>query len=668
MKPAITRILPLIAVLTMVENTKGQTGEFAYLYPIDPAREVAQVDAPPIIIPGARNVVADATPAVDVNSRASVRAFYRSMWEERSFPDLAQNWSGSYASRLPGDLSVTWRKLLLGRLNAFRALAGVPLYEGTNKNWDDYAQAAAFALSINNVLTHRLTPAVSPIYWSRVAAVGAISASIGAGPAARQTITEVDGFMCDYGSQNGTVGHRIRMIAPCGPFVGIGTVPFWGGSPVGRANDDVSASAIINGYDFSDTAANPSAKTRDRFTAWPSRGYFPLQLMTSARWSLQTDLFDPGASFANATIEIYQDGKRIVSASDPLAGSSIVALVDPAQASSGVHPWNHNSALTLPSPTDYPAFPGRDVRFTVRVRNLQDFFTKAPLEDYYYNVIVFDAEALEPTSATSLVPVPTIPSGTKCVGAVHEVDSDVHHPNGNIYDQLLLTGTSATFRADANQIARLSYIDLTDDIVQIEFSGSGRVHVELDAAGEAPAAPIKYNQSVAYMRGHARIYVLDSDANTHISVFSVGRGNAVKQTLFKDGVNYDGIADIALIAIATPTGQLGGLLCGNTHFFASSGFTGVYAPDVAISTGVCRVHDISSDGDAIPVLLTGATPKIEITGGSLQQPNNWPVMIGGVASVVFSNGATSHAVSLPRQTNKATLFRNDTDVTASIVH
>lgn len=650
-----------IAVLSAVAHA----GDYDYLYPIDPSREVAQVDAPPIVIPGVRNVVADPLPELDVNSRASVRAFYRAMWEERSFPDLAQHWAGSYAGKLPGDLSPTWRKLLLGRLNAFRALAGVPLYAGTNKNWDDYAQTAAFALSINNVLTHRLTPAVSPIYWSRVAAVGAISASIGAGPAARQTITEVDGFICDYGSQNGTVGHRIRMIAPCGPFVGIGTVPFWGGSPSGRANDDVSASAIINGYDFSDTNANPPAKTRDRFTAWPSRGYFPLQLMTSARWSLQTDLFDPGASFANATIEIYQDGKRIVSASDPLAGSSIVALVDPAQASSGVHPWNHNSALTLPSPTDYPAFPGRDVRFTVRVRNLQDFFTKAPLEDYYYNVIVFDAEALEPTSATTLVPVPTIPGGAKSVGAVHEVDSDVHHPNGNVYDQFLLTGASATFRADAGQIARLSYIDLNDDIVQVEFSGAGRVHVELDSAGEAPATPIKYNQAVAYMRGHARIYLLDSDASTHLSVFSVGRGNAVNQKLFKEGVSYDGVADVSLIAIATTSGQMGGLLCGNVSFFATSGFTGVYAPGVAIATGVCRVHDISSEGDAIPVLLTGAIGEISITGGSLKQANAWPLMFGDAATLAFRDGATSHAIPLPRQANAATILRNDLDVTAT---
>lgn len=41
-------------------------------------------------------------------------------------------------------------------------------------------------------------------------------------------------------------------------------------------------------------------------------------------------------------------------------------------------------------------------------------------------------------------------------GFATEVGSNIVHPNGNVYDQVLLTGAAATVQADRNQVTRVS--------------------------------------------------------------------------------------------------------------------------------------------------------------------------------------------------------------------
>jgi hypothetical protein len=124
----------------------------------------------------------------------------------------------------------------------------------------------------------------------------------------------------------------------------------------------------------------------------------------------------------------------------------------------------------------------------------------------------------------------------KVLGAAVEVGSDIRHANGNTYDQVLLTGANATVAANPGQVTRVSFVDLSNDIVQVEFSGAGALTVTLDnASGPAPA--VNYNQpAVAYMKGHARIAIAGADETTNVSVFSVGRSNAANQGLFRGDV------------------------------------------------------------------------------------------------------------------------------------
>ncbi|MEO5958836.1 MAG: immunoglobulin domain-containing protein, partial [Opitutaceae bacterium] len=168
-----------------------------------------------------------------------------------------------------------------------------------------------------------------------------------------------------------------------------------------------------------------------------------------------------------------------------------------------------------------------------------------PLNAGIYTVVVTSGA----TSVTASA-ILGFSSTAKVSGAGTEVGANILHPaTGFIYDQILLQGPAAAVTADPGQILRISYIDLNDDIVQVEFSGPGTLTLLLDNAS-GPAAPIKYFQAnVAYMKGHARIVIAGANETTNVSVFSVGRANAVNQSLFNDAATYDGLADIASVAV-----------------------------------------------------------------------------------------------------------------------
>ncbi|MBA3848720.1 MAG: hypothetical protein C0502_01835 [Opitutus sp.] len=273
-------------------------------------------------------------------------------------------------------------------------------------------------------------------------------------------------------------------------------------------------------------------------------------------------------------------------------------------------------------------------------------------------------------------------------GSVSEVGSDIRHPNGNSYDQYLLQGDVAALRCDAGQVTRVSFIDLSDDIVQVEFSGAGTLLVQLQGAG-GPAAPAKYTQSVNYMKGHPRILLSGADATTNLTIFSVGRRTAFDPSgafnflaavsatndparngspLFsgQSGTVYDGYADVASVAIASATGGFGGLRSSNGSYFATSGLTGVYAPGVAF-TGPVFIGDIGARDAATPVILLGSAGDVRITGGDLLQSNDAAVQVSGLVRLQFTAGENSHGVAQAAQPNRARLEQNGTDVTNQLV-
>lgn len=249
----------------------------------------------------------------------------------------------------------------------------------------------------------------------------------------------------------------------------------------------------------------------------------------------------------------------------------------------------------------------------------------------------------------------------KTTGEATEVGPNIVHSNGNTFDQVLLEGPAATVTADPGQILRVSFVDPNDDIVQLEFSGAGSLSIVL-ANHSGPAPPAKYNQSVTYMKGHAGIVVVGANETTNLSVFSVGRGNAVNTALFRSDTTYDGYADIAFIAIASANGKFGGLRTANASYFATRGITGVYAPGVEFM-GPVFVGNINAFDNATPVLVLGAAADVRVTGGDLRQENGRALQIAGVPWLQFAAGSNSHGAQQTAQTNRARLERNGVDIT-----
>lgn len=303
-----------------------------------------------------------------------------------------------------------------------------------------------------------------------------------------------------------------------------------------------------------------------------------------------------------------------------------------------------------------------------------------------YDVVVIDAQGSVVSRAATL----GISATAKVTGDGTEVGPDTPHPNGKIFDQVLLTGASEAITADwtLNQITRTSFIDLDDDIVQVEFSGPGTLSLVLDGA-TSPARPANYNQAVDYVKGHAGIIITGADERTNVSVFTVGRATAFDPTggfnflepisatndpsnngssLFDghDSTNYDGIADIAYLAISSTNGKFGGVRTANAHYFASKGLTGIYAPGVAF-TGPIFIGDVTAFDTALPVIVTGSSADARITGGDLLQDNGQPVEVSGLAQLRFVDGSTSAGELLPARANQAILEADGVNVTEAIV-
>ncbi|MEO5958315.1 MAG: immunoglobulin domain-containing protein [Opitutaceae bacterium] len=315
---------------------------------------------------------------------------------------------------------------------------------------------------------------------------------------------------------------------------------------------------------------------------------------------------------------------------------------------------------------------------TLTLANIQ------PADAGIYHVTATNANGSVSSQPAIVAPASTV----KLVGTGQEFPN-IAHPNGNIFDQILIQAAAITITADSGQAVRISFIDLTNDIVQVEFSGAGALTLILDNPS-GPAAPTNYNQpATAYMKGHPSIVISGANQTTNVGVFSVGRATAFDPTgaynilaapsatnvaanngssLFagQAATVYDGLADVALIAIASSNGQFGGIRSANASFFATKGLTGVYAPGVQFA-GPMFISDLNATDTATPVLRIAGGPDTRITGGDLQQANGKAVQVSGLTQLKFTAGGDSHGNALAAKNNQAQLEQNGVNVTTQIV-
>ncbi len=276
-------------------------------------------------------------------------------------------------------------------------------------------------------------------------------------------------------------------------------------------------------------------------------------------------------------------------------------------------------------------------------------------------------------TAVVTVAAPAVPLVLDGTGDI--AGENIQHPNGNVFDQILLTGETIQLQARPNQITRVSFMDETEDIVQVEFSGAGSFTVTLDPTTFLePAIPPRYNQAVEYVTGKPSVVIDGADANTFFSIFTVGSINAVNQALFPEGQVYDAQADVTLVEVVNSTG-MGGMQLSNTVFSESTGKVGVDARGVPIAVRL-TVGDIDADGDAVPHLLFGegsftvaaGNPGLRITGGDLVQTNGASVVVAesgsttrGFDRLITQNNFKSDNTPQPTRSIDATFANEDGD-------
>ncbi len=241
------------------------------------------------------------------------------------------------------------------------------------------------------------------------------------------------------------------------------------------------------------------------------------------------------------------------------------------------------------------------------------------------------------------------------VGSGSSPDSyqNITAPNGNVYDQVLMTGASVTVTADAGQVTRVSFLDLSGDIVQAEFGGKGTLTISLDQF-KAAAPADKYNQpGVSYVSGLATFTIQGEDASTNFGVFSVGtataNGGAVNLLFAGGKTGGNGVADVAkLLIVADPQNPggfstMGGIRAGNAVFADSLGVVGISAQNVQVQ-GPVIIGDIDASNAGVPSLVFGAQSQfatLVVAGGDLLQSNNVSIQTGGALGSVAINTVNS---------------------------
>ena len=257
----------------------------------------------------------------------------------------------------------------------------------------------------------------------------------------------------------------------------------------------------------------------------------------------------------------------------------------------------------------------------------------------------------------------SVPSAAAAAAEAATVAEDIVHPNGNVYDQVLMSTEKVTVQADPGQITRVSFLDENDDIVMAEFSGSGALEVSIDPVTFQNAAPpVKYNQpDVSYAKGRARFKITDAKSDTWFSVFSLGSLNVVNASLLKDGETYDGIANVASLEIINSE-EMGGILAGNAVFSDNKLNVGISAGNVRVLNRVI-IGDIDAKETAFPVLSFDPGSQfgqLIVAGGDLVQTNETAINLNsnsvgpGFSSIITqanfrSNGSPMLAATIDAQ-------------------
>ena len=287
---------------------------------------------------------------LDIENRETSRNFFESNYIISPTPEI--KWTGSHTSCNPGMTSQVFQQAVLGRINYFRAMAGVPDNVQFSEESNLKAQSAALLMSVNRDLDH--TPPESWTCYSDLAYQGASSANLYLGINGWEAIT---GYMRDPGTYNDAVGHRRWILYPQTRFMGTGDIPETESYPASNA-------LVV----FDDYMWTTRPITRDDFVAWPPPGYVPYPVVF-ARWSFSY----PGADFSQTKVSMSRDGEEL--------------SIDQAPIKNG---YGENTIVWqlvgMDSGAHWPT-PNQDTFYSITIENVG---IENKEKDFSYEVIIFD--------------------------------------------------------------------------------------------------------------------------------------------------------------------------------------------------------------------------------------------------------------------------------------
>ena len=228
-------------------------------------------------------------PWIDTSNRAAVAVAW-AVERDRSTPEM--DWSGSYDRCEAGGASRDLALATVGRVNFYRAMAGVPASVRLNDDYSEKAQHAALTMSATGRLSH--APDETFVCLDGTGREAAANSNLYLG---RTGPSAIDGYIEDPGERNRDVGHRNTILHPPTTEMGVGHV-------AGREGSyPANALWVFDGNVFE---ANPSLREPDGFVAWPPRGYVPSDLV-HPRWSFGL----AGANFDQAAVSMTVEGRAV---------------------------------------------------------------------------------------------------------------------------------------------------------------------------------------------------------------------------------------------------------------------------------------------------------------------------------------------------------------------
>ncbi len=233
--------------------------------------------------------------AVNIQSREAVRLFYLAICVRDETTPLG--WTGRYSTgdggstSVAGSTSSAFKEAVILRINAMRALAGVPATVTLLDTYSAKDQQAALMMSVNDQLNH--SPPSTWICYTADGALAAGNSNLDLADNGPHAIS--NGYIADFGDPNGAVGHRRWILYPQTQTMGTGDVPSLG------VNYAANATWVIDSHFY-----DPRPPTRTPYVAWPAEGYMPAPLIYP-RWSYSY----PGADFSHATVTMTRDGAPV---------------------------------------------------------------------------------------------------------------------------------------------------------------------------------------------------------------------------------------------------------------------------------------------------------------------------------------------------------------------